>query len=1253
MNHALMQVVREMVMNCTDLVERDPDFRKITVSFDAASGGITIRNDGRGIPVGKDLIRIEDEARRATLGGLWSPTLLLARWGCSSNYDDSKARFTAGKNGLGAKAVLAWCDRVELRAVDCVRKRSFQQTWLNGMREESVPKVKENVSAKHGYTELKLWPAYSSLVRMELPLTEDQVGALRWCVWECSTVLPKVGPGGKFSVTIDGYTLPDHTAEGMVKEVALMVRTKMGGLRGGQGTGAGAGGASITSLGTTSLGTTSLGTTSLGTTSLGTTSLGLIREEVVWGEHKESITGFAFPTFGTPDPLLPLGFVNGVPCPKGTHRQRWESALLTDIRNKLGGGSGSGSGGTSSLTKGSIMNHLFLVTCARINQPKFASQTKDELVSRIPANVSMSGRINLSPLVRTGFLTFLKQLAKSSTDVAAQKLLAPVVNLQAASTRTRRRVDVEGIEHYEGAELAGRAPCLLFLTEGLSAQNCARNVIARLPQQTKARCGSFALRGKLINAMSNPAAKVWSNKEVQALVKICNLDPQCPYDTVAQRSSLRYEKLVLWTDADTDGGHIAWLVFVLIYNFWPRLAESGFLERFVTPLLKIHRPGVGEDMLQFYSEAARDRWFDKAMDSWVGGEGGICETGKSAALRIMGPGSHVVGIDLATEDMVRRAQDVMVTSRGARIKYYKGLGRLMDDDEKDLAGRFDDLRICIESTGQDDVDLVKAIGSDAPQARRDVQLERRIKALAYDDVDKISVCDFVDGELLPYMRDANMRQIPGIDGFVEVSRMIMAYFFVKPSAADPKAEHGVARLAAAIAAELDYHHGETSMAGAIATMAQDFAGKNNVNLLQPRGQFGTRAEPTPAAPRYTNTALHPLAAFLFPREDFSALPMPRNGEVPTVLPGVLPMILVNGASGIGYGHSTDIPSHHPLEVLAACRRWIAKNGRHVVATDPRRLDSVKVNGAADEAAAEAAAETAETAEVEVAAAVKPWVRGLGVQPVFNEETKEWESHGSFLVSESGTTLTITELPVGTWTKHYAQSVLPKCGEGWLSGIFMHPKISQVRIEADIVGPLPKTSSLLKTLKLVKRISYSNMKCFDRFGTMRSFATVEEMVEDFALLRIWIYLRRKAIQLTHLESALLVARGKLAFVRAQVEGSLDLRSFPSKAKVHEAIQAMGIPRDSNGSYAYLDSMSIWTLTEDEVASCLQKVRGLEAEIAQLKAMAPIDLWTKDLDKCEAKLKETWREGQNQDGLDLASKTLAKRVVSGTSRKRVRN
>ena len=133
----------------------------------------------------------------------------------------------------------------------------------------------------------------------------------------------------------------------------------------------------------------------------------------------------------------------------------------------------------------------------------------------------------------------------------------------------------------------------------------------------------------------------------------------------------------------------------------------------------------------------------------------------------------------------------------------------------------------------------------------------------------------------------------------------------------------------------------------------------------------------------------------------------------------------------------------------------------------------------------------------------------------------------------------------------------------------------------------------------------------------------------------------------------MARGKLAFVRAQVEGSLDLRSFPSKAKVHEAIQAMGIPRDSNGSYAYLDSMSIWTLTEDEVASCLQKVRGLEAEIAQLKAMAPIDLWTKDLDKCEAKLKETWREGQNQDGLDLVGKTLAKRVVSGTSRKRVRN
>jgi DNA gyrase/topoisomerase IV subunit B len=613
MNHALLQVVREMVMNCTDLLERDPDFRKVAVSFDAASGAITVRNDGRGIPVGKGLIKLHGESGER-MADLWSPTLLLARWGCSSNYDDSRVRFTAGKNGLGAKAVLAWCRRVELRAFDAVRKLGFEQHWEDGMRVESEPKVKASTRVS-GFTELKLWPDYERLVRLSLPLSEEQVGALRWCVWECASILPRAagsGSGGRYGVSIDGIALPDHSTEGMLRAVmnlcaeastqqapllAVSAPLKVG-TRGVAAKPGASAAAETADADAESVASVASGRSGGGAVQLPP----LFRAEVSWPPHGEALVGFAFPTHtftpGLAAQLPPLGFVNGVPCPRGTHRTRWESALATDLGKALGPG--------ASGSKGSLMQHLFLAAAARINQPRFGSQTKDELVTRLPPAATLAGSaLPRAALARCGLLAHMKRLAAlraeadalqaASDQLRGSRVAAASSSSSAgAASSSRRRFDVDDVEHYEGAELAGRHPdCYLFLTEGLSAQNCARNVIARLDAGVKRRCGSYALRGKLINAMVQPAAKVLANKEVQGLLRICNLNPTVAYETPAQRATLRYAKLMLWTDADTDGGHIAWLVFLLVFKFWPALATGGYVERFVTPLLKVTGGAAG------------------------------------------------------------------------------------------------------------------------------------------------------------------------------------------------------------------------------------------------------------------------------------------------------------------------------------------------------------------------------------------------------------------------------------------------------------------------------------------------------------------------------------------------------------------------------------------------------------------------------------------------------------------------------------
>jgi len=1266
-NNALMQIVREIVMNCTDR----PDVRCISVSICPEDGCITVRNDGDGIPIGKNLITISDDSRRASLQDLWSPTLLLARWGCSTNYDDSQVRFTAGKNGLGAKAVLAWCARVEVRAVDAVRKRSFLQTWQDGMRVETPAVVKENVTRK-GFTEFKMWPDYDKLVKLPLPLTPDQVGALRWCVWECSTVLP---PKKGYRVTIDGVALPDHTPEGMMRAIlnlCIATTQRLGGVggtapgasastlaalrattaplglvRGGKGEGEGAAADDTASVASGSV------SGSAGASS-SSPSVPILRAHVSWAPHEETLTGLAFPTHGLAPhlaSLLPaIGFVNGVRCPKGTHRQRWESALTTDLNKKLGA--------KINLTRGTLLNNMVIAACAKINQPRFGSQTKEELVTRLPPAATLAGAVPVAPLARAGFFTFLKsQHAAQSEAVAVRTLASTLLSTPgsaSASVTSRRRYDVDDVEHYEGAEMAGRERCFLFLTEGLSAQNCARNVIARLPPHLKRVCGSFALRGKLINAMSNATTKVLANKEVQGLLRICNLNPSVTYASPAERATLRYAKLVLWTDADTDGGHIAWLVFLLIYKFWPALATTGYVERFVTPLLKVLDP---KHPMQFYSEAARDRWLEQAaVKAGLMGEAGegaaageaaepAGEAGGFAAKTeadaaeadTPAPGSSTaLDFDaLATPDMRRRAMDAAVSAKGVRVKYFKGLGRLMAEDEKDLAARFDDLRIRLEiAAGEEQV--IEALGADDAEARREIQLRRAIRALPYDDVERVTISEFIDGELLPYMRDANLRQVPGIDGLVEVSRMILAYFYVLPSAAAPGAEHVVARLAAAIAAKMDYHHGETSMAGAIATMAQDFAGKNNLNLLQPRGQFGERSEPTPGQPRYTNTALQPYAKAILPAADYEALPMPRHGEVPTVMPGVLPLLLVNGATGIGYGHSTEIPPHDPREIARLCASWIEA---HETTT---HIDALRLD---DPASADAPMDSGFRAACE---SVLPWVRGLERQP---ERAPDGgiESRGRARIAADLRSLEVTELPAGVWTKN-ARASLAKIP--WLASVYMHPRITTVMITAEI----PDTTKvpddvraevqagvldgpcLLRALKLVRRISYANMKAYDRTGALRSFASVAEILHDFALLRIWVYARRRVLELRGMEREERLLRGKVGFMELQLSGKMDLRTFPTRADAYQALRTDHLEQVPlvDGKHNYLDGISIWNLTRTEVQRLRDKHEEVEQQRIRLEKATPFDLWREDLELARETLSLQWRSEAPQEEDAAASR-----------------
>ncbi|CAE8665488.1 unnamed protein product, partial [Polarella glacialis] len=151
-----------------------------------------------------------------------------------------------------------------------------------------------------------------------------------------------------------------------------------------------------------------------------------------------------------------------------------------------------------------------------------------------------------------------------------------------------------------------------------------------------------------------------------------------------------------------------------------------------------------------------------------------------------------------------------------------------------------------------------------------------------------------------------------VDGFKPGQRKILYCAFKRNLKSDIK----VAQFAGYIAEHSAYHHGEVSLQGTIVGMAQTFVGANNINLLTPSGQFGTRLQggKDSASARYIYTKLEKIARIVFHPDDDPLLEQQtEEGQViePVWYMPVIPMALVNGADGIGTGWSTSLPNYNP------------------------------------------------------------------------------------------------------------------------------------------------------------------------------------------------------------------------------------------------------------------------------------------------------------------------------------------------------
>ncbi|KAH0626856.1 hypothetical protein JD844_002113 [Phrynosoma platyrhinos] len=700
---------------------------------------------------------------------------------------------------------------------------------------------------------------------------------------------------------------------------------------------------------------------------------------------------------------------------------------------------------------------------------------------------------------------------------------------------------IKGIPKLDDANDAGSKNsinCTLILTEGDSAKTLA---VSGLGVVGRDRFGVFPLRGKMLNVREASHKQIMENVEINNIIKIMGLQYKKSYDDEESIRSLRYGKIMIMTDQDQDGSHIKGLLINFIHHNWPSLLRHRFLEEFITPIIKVSK---NKEEISFYSIPEFEEWKSSNPNykNW-------------------------------------------------KIKYYKGLGTSTSKEAKEYFAEMARHRIPFKYSGPEDdaaITLVAQLFLAFSKKKVDDRKEwltnfmedrrqRKLHGLADDYLygkatTYLTYNDFINKELVLFSNSDNERSIPSLVDVAEMS---------------------------------SYHHGEASLMMTIINLAQNFVGSNNLNLLQPIGQFGTRLHggKDSASPRYIFTMLSPLARLAFPAVDDSVLKFlyDDNQRVePEWYVPIIPMVLINGAEGIGTGWSCKIPNYDIREVVNNIRRML--DGDEPLPMVPSYKN------------------------------FKGTMDSLG--------QNQYLVNGEVFVLDS-TTIEISELPVRTWTQVYKEQVL----EPMLNGTEKTPplitdykeyhtdttvkfvvKMSEQKLaQAEAAG-------LHKVFKLQTPLSCNNMVLFDHVGCLKKYETAEDILREFYELRLRYYSLRKdwLVGMLGAESAKL--NNQARFILEKIEGKIVIENKPKKELIKVLIQRgydsdpgndddtseEGESEKENESvgttgpdFNYLLNMPLWYLTKEKKDELCKQRGDKETELETLKRKKPDDLWREDL------------------------------------------
>ena len=801
----------------------------------------------------------------------------------------------------------------------------------------------------------------------------------------------------------------------------------------------------------------------------------------------------------------------------------------------------------STIKPSHIRDNLIVFIKSTVVNPAFDSQTKDFLTTPI---AKFGSKFNLSK-------QFYNKLYATKLTENIIELSNLYLNKSLKKTDGKKKNQLRGIPKLDDAIWAGTnksSDCTLILTEGDSAKSMA---IAGLSVVGRERYGVFPLKGKLLNVLDINDNKIVNNEEISNLKKIIGLETSRKYKDV---KPLRYGKIMVMTDQDVDGSHIKGLLFNLFNSMWQSLIQiDGFMNSMLTPIIKVTKKNNKNNIKEFYTLTDYENWKkENTISKW-------------------------------------------------NIKYYKGLGTSTEKEAKEY---FKDLKnieyIWDEDNSKEKLDLAfnKKRADDRKQW---LYSYKKQDILDYSKDNKVTYENFIDKDLIHFSVYDTRRSIPSFCDGLKISTRKILYSCFKRNLVK---EIRVAQLAGYVSENANYHHGEKSLQDAIIGMAQNYVGSNNINLLMPNGQFGTRLQggKDAASPRYIHTELNSLALSIFKKDDLPILNyINDDGYIiePEFYVPIIPTVLINGIIGIGTGFSCNIPCYNPQEII--------KIYKNLLKSDNLEESFKKIKD------------------------IEPYYSGHLGSIIKNGN--KYISKGNFK-RVSATQIEITELPVGTWTQDYKE-FLEKCLDNnkfKLKDYEGHYTENNVRFilhfESGAVNDLLKMdkdgilTKFEKDFKMTtsKLLSTTNMHMFNEKGTITKMKNVTEIITLFYNFRLEWYQKRKDYIIDKLNNELIYLDSKIKFIIDIIEDRLKINNR-KKSDIEEYLEKNEYPKKKNENdakskenYDYLIKMSIWNLTYEKKEELLKELNNKKDMLSDIEKKTIQSMWLEDLEVFETEYKK---------------------------------